>query len=1141
MALFNKTTELTKQDYTNPEARIKLSGLKRAGALAAGYDKYGNRLKGAGFVQGLTAAAAVGLAPFTGGTSLALLGINGVMMGGQRIAENAFEGTKKEESIDKFHGSVLQNTAIGAAIGGAAGVGASMLGVGAGTTAATTGAGTTAVTTGATTGATTATGNVAGATTTVTSGIGTGVEAVTQPTTSALANSVPTTTTPTIPTEVPKIDIPKPSLAKVQADNLLQKNINNILSKSETALGKDYQNALKIKPVDMSITDFNKDWYKKSGKELLKNEVKKEAVDQGIKFAKTQLESALKESLYREEDNSLNEKQIAMGNYENNIIFKSGGKIPNSAPSHKDGGVKVVNKKGKWIAEVEGGEEVFSVTDTKKMEELARKNDLSLLGKFVKQTLTKHKNNSSPQYAAVGTNNLGLDEMDLLAKNDSIKNLQKIIFKIEAGRAGYDSVVKTNGDFDLTKMTYAEARKKHGNKAIGAYQIIGSTGDEAIKALGEDPNTFVLTKENQDKLFYYLLKKRGAIDFVQGKITEDKFIENLSAEWAAIPKNESNKSYYEGDQYGNKALVSHDIMKKALQADRPLTQEEINQNINENLKTNPQGEEYSKQYNRYQEATKRGSNYSAKELDEFDAFIRKVSDQKYIESKQDSQYKLNKSNRDLLLKQIEAKNKGENISYKKEWENDNLNELTTKLKTYNKWLLEKDQKISGEIKFESDKYSNKAKTVLQNQLAKGKITTDDFTLNSQKIIELTQPINNNYKSLTINNLAAQGKLNDIKKGDMNKTPQQKELEQNLTSLGYWDDPNKYIFKQDQINKNLLSYQPIKPFDIKVDKNAPILKDDNYVAETEILKWKNYETEVSTTLAKDRKKQYEDLMSTPTQEVEYDVISDIDPETKAKTNDLTNLMSDDQVKGLLKERDEVRQNSGLGDVFKKLGGWSSALDMTGMALAYNEANKPLPQQKKSAEWIAQTDILKARQKFGLSEEEKTLFQRQSERTYATNVALIGRYGTSGQAVLGSLQGAVEKKYDADLALTAMDAKQRNQNVTDYSNWLSKDESYTQQIWNQNVFEPKAKAQALKAGLIGAAAGKLKENISYYKNYEDPSSLYQKLMNQELRNKESADKMYNISLIKNMGGTDEQISKVQSQLDAEKASVQNNIKK
>lgn len=49
--------------------------------------------------------------------------------------------------------------------------------------------------------------------------------------------------------------------------------------------------------------------------------------------------------------------------------YAPGGKV--SGPSHNDGGVEAVNKEGTPVAEIEGGERVFSIEDTKEIEERA--------------------------------------------------------------------------------------------------------------------------------------------------------------------------------------------------------------------------------------------------------------------------------------------------------------------------------------------------------------------------------------------------------------------------------------------------------------------------------------------------------------------------------------------------------------------------------------------------------------------------------------------------------------------------------------------------------------------------------------------------------------------------------------------------
>lgn len=61
-----------------------------------------------------------------------------------------------------------------------------------------------------------------------------------------------------------------------------------------------------------------------------------------------------------------------------------------------------------------------------------------------------------------------------------------------------------------------------------------------------------------------LLKRRGLKKFESGEMSTERFIENLSKEWAALPKDKSNKSYWAGTG-NNKAHTDFDTLKDLLQ------------------------------------------------------------------------------------------------------------------------------------------------------------------------------------------------------------------------------------------------------------------------------------------------------------------------------------------------------------------------------------------------------------------------------------------------------------------------------------------------------------------------------------------------------------------------------------------------
>jgi hypothetical protein len=99
------------------------------------------------------------------------------------------------------------------------------------------------------------------------------------------------------------------------------------------------------------------------------------------------------------------------------------------------------------------------------------------------------------------------------------------------------------------------------SSAVGKYQIIRSTLLESMDRAGVKPND-LFDETTQEKLGRALLEKRGYKDYLSKKITADKFADNLSMEWAALPYN-TGKSYY--DKVGsNKSLISRQQLIESL-------------------------------------------------------------------------------------------------------------------------------------------------------------------------------------------------------------------------------------------------------------------------------------------------------------------------------------------------------------------------------------------------------------------------------------------------------------------------------------------------------------------------------------------------------------------------------------------------
>ena len=107
------------------------------------------------------------------------------------------------------------------------------------------------------------------------------------------------------------------------------------------------------------------------------------------------------------------------------------------------------------------------------------------------------------------------------------------------------------------------------SSATGKYQIIEKTLTGLKEQMGLSGNE--LYDENmQDRMAMHLLNGRGYQEYLAGTLPEDKFMRNISQEWAALPKDETGKSYYAGDGL-NKALVDPATMLLAIRNSKEIT------------------------------------------------------------------------------------------------------------------------------------------------------------------------------------------------------------------------------------------------------------------------------------------------------------------------------------------------------------------------------------------------------------------------------------------------------------------------------------------------------------------------------------------------------------------------------------------
>jgi len=143
------------------------------------------------------------------------------------------------------------------------------------------------------------------------------------------------------------------------------------------------------------------------------------------------------------------------------------------------------------------------------------------------------------------------------------ETLQNLIGRLESG----NDYIRTKGlqtDPDIIKQTVEQNRQKHGNRALGRYQIQYETFKDNM-----GNTNVVFSPETQDKAYEKLLINRGKLNrYKSGQISIEQFAFNLSTVWAALPKDDSNYSYYAGKS-GNRALVNWPTFLKTIRNSYP--------------------------------------------------------------------------------------------------------------------------------------------------------------------------------------------------------------------------------------------------------------------------------------------------------------------------------------------------------------------------------------------------------------------------------------------------------------------------------------------------------------------------------------------------------------------------------------------
>ncbi len=163
--------------------------------------------------------------------------------------------------------------------------------------------------------------------------------------------------------------------------------------------------------------------------------------------------------------------------------------------------------------------------------------------------------------------------------------LLDFIRKTEVGRtdrASYDVIYGHNQDKlpkPITYMTIGELvdaqasfTKRFKSSASGGYQFMRKTLQDLSRELRLNGRQ-IFDPDLQDRLGYYLLKRRGYEEFMAGTISMTEFAKQLAMEWASFPvlaptkgqhqQLKRGQSYYDGDAL-NKALVSPEAIEAVM-------------------------------------------------------------------------------------------------------------------------------------------------------------------------------------------------------------------------------------------------------------------------------------------------------------------------------------------------------------------------------------------------------------------------------------------------------------------------------------------------------------------------------------------------------------------------------------------------
>lgn len=160
-----------------------------------------------------------------------------------------------------------------------------------------------------------------------------------------------------------------------------------------------------------------------------------------------------------------------------------------------------------------------------------------------------------------GATRLPYEQWQLHSKKGPASQLLDLIGFAEAGRHQYDAIHMSATRLPARKPTqltlaqiFAWIRQTPGqHHAIGRYQFIPSTLLMLTRRAGMSHAT-VFSPDIQDRLAILPLQDAGFSKAMAGRMSPDRFMDNLARIWAGLPKR-NGRSHYDG-YAGNRATIS---------------------------------------------------------------------------------------------------------------------------------------------------------------------------------------------------------------------------------------------------------------------------------------------------------------------------------------------------------------------------------------------------------------------------------------------------------------------------------------------------------------------------------------------------------------------------------------------------------